>query len=127
MASRGMLEFTFKSEYAYDYGMPQWVAGIDHTLSALHLEKLFLGRHKFAHFRIWYRDHLADYVRQILLDPQTLSRPYLNRKNVETIVEGHLTGGRNYTTEIHRLLTVELLQRLFFDPSSKGQSLPASH
>src|SRR5207344_2882387 len=33
--SRNFLEFTFKPEYAYDYGMPQWVAKIDHVLSPL--------------------------------------------------------------------------------------------
>ena len=54
--SRGLLEFTFKAEYAYDYGMPQWLAGIDHMLKKLHLERLFLGRHKFCHYRVWYRD-----------------------------------------------------------------------
>jgi asparagine synthase (glutamine-hydrolysing) len=115
LATRGALEFTFKSEYAYDYGMPQWVAGVDHAFVGLHLERLFLGRHKFAHFRVWYRDSLAEYVRQILLDPLTLSRPYLDRKGVEAIVQAHLNGGRNYTNEIHKLLTVELLHRLFLD------------
>ncbi|MDR3736677.1 MAG: asparagine synthase-related protein, partial [Acidobacteriaceae bacterium] len=44
---RACLEFTFKAEYAYDYGMPQSVARVDHALSRLHLEQLFLGRHKF--------------------------------------------------------------------------------
>src|SRR5579871_406047 len=39
--SRAVNEFSFKSEYAYDYGMPQWVARIDHAFSALRLEKLF--------------------------------------------------------------------------------------
>jgi asparagine synthase (glutamine-hydrolysing) len=126
LATRAALEFTFKSEYAYDYGMPQWVAGIDHAFAGLHLERLFLGRHKFAHFRVWYRDTLAEYVRQILLDPQTLARPYLNRKSVEAAVLGHLKGGRNYTTEIHRLLTVELLHRLFLDGSSMGGASPYS-
>src|SRR5262249_36300491 len=81
--ARGWLEFTFKAEYVYDYGMPQWMAGIDHRLAWLHLERLFLGRHKFNHFRVWYRDVLSEYVRQILLDPRTLSRPYLNRNRVE--------------------------------------------
>jgi len=95
--------------------MPQWVSRIDHRLALLHLERLFLGRHKFTHYRVWYRDALSSYVRQMLLDPRTLSRPYLNRRSVEAIVEGHTKGGRNYTTEIHKLLTLELLQRLFFD------------
>lgn len=116
VAIRGLLKFTFKAEYAYDYGMPQWVARIDHLLSALRFERLFLGRHKFCHFRVWYRDALCDYVREMLLDRQTLSRPYLERKTVEDVVDGHLRGRRNYTTEIHRILTLELLHRLFLDP-----------
>jgi asparagine synthase (glutamine-hydrolysing) len=112
---RSLQEFTFRTEYAYDYGMPQWVARIDHAFAPLHLERLFLGRHKFCHFRVWYRDALASYVREILLDSRTLSRPYLHRRMVETIVRSHLSGTRNYTTEIHKLLTLELLHRLFLD------------
>jgi len=116
--SRALLEFTFKAEYAYDYGMPQWLARIDHVLSPFHLERLFLGRHKFAHFRVWYRDALSKYVQEILLDPLTLSRPYLDRKAVETVVQSHVKGERNYTTAIHKLLSLELMHRLFFDDSS---------
>ncbi len=115
--ARACLEFTFKAEYAYDYGMPQTVARVDHALSALRLERLFLGRHKFYHFRVWYRDQLSSYVREMLLDRRTLSRPFLNRQRVETIVEGHLRGDRNYTTEIHKVLTLELIHRLFADPA----------
>jgi len=116
-ASRAYLEFQFKAEYAYDMGMPQWVAQVDHTLSPLRLERLFLGRHKVAHFRIWYRDALGGYVREMLLDPRTLSRPYIERKMLENAVQGHLKGDRNYTNEIHRVLTLEILHRLFFDSS----------
>lgn len=115
LLARASLEFTFKAEYAYDYGMPQSVARIDHFLSGLRLERLFLGRHKLLHFRVWYRDQLAEYVRQILLDPLTLSRPYINRRTLEATVKDHLAGTRNYTTAIHKLLTLELLQRCFFD------------
>jgi asparagine synthase (glutamine-hydrolysing) len=113
---RAFREFTFKAEYAYDYGMPQSLARLDHNFSFLPLEKLFLGRHKLLHFRVWYRDKLAKYVRQMLLDPRTLSRPYLNRNALVGIVNGHLREGRNYTTEIHKILTLELLHRLFLDP-----------
>jgi len=112
---RGFLEFLFKAEYAYDYGMPQWIAKVDHVFSPLHLERIWLGRHKVFHFRVWYRDELAGYVREMLLDRRSLARPYLNAKTVETIVGGHLKGNRNYTTEIHRLITLELMHRLFLD------------
>jgi asparagine synthase (glutamine-hydrolysing) len=112
---RGYLEFTFKAEYAYDYGMPQKMARIDHLFSALHFERLFLGRHKFAHYRVWYRDVLSVYIREMLLDSKTLSRPYVEKSKVEMIVKGHLRGDRNYTTEINKLLTLELFHRLFID------------
>jgi len=44
-----------------------------------------------------------------------LSRPYLNRKTLEAVVRGHLKGNRNYTTEIHNLLSLELLHRSLID------------
>jgi asparagine synthase (glutamine-hydrolysing) len=113
--NRAYLEFTFKAEYAYDYGMPQWVCKVDHALAALHLERLWMGRHKIYHFRWWYRTVLARYVQEILLDPRALARPYLERDGVEAVVRGHVKGNQNYTTEIHRLLTLELLHRLFLD------------
>jgi asparagine synthase (glutamine-hydrolysing) len=112
---RGWLEFTFRAEYAYDYGMPQWLARIDHRLSLLHLERLFLGRHKFCHYRVWYRDQLANYVREMLLDSRTLSRSFINRRRVEAVVSEHLRGTANFTSDIHRLLTMELQHRLLID------------
>jgi len=108
-------EFLVKAEYAYDYGMPHWMARIDHALALFHLERLFLGRHKFNHYRLWYRDILADYIRGMLLDRRALSRAYIDRRQVENVVQGHLRGDRNYTNEIHTLLTLELLHRLFID------------
>lgn len=113
--SRPLLEFLFKAEYAYDMGMPQWVAQIDHVFRPLHLERIWLGRHKIFHFRVWYRDQLAKYVSDILFDPWSLARPYVEPKAMRAIVDAHIKGNRNYTTEIHRLLTLELAHRLFVD------------
>jgi len=113
--SRTLQEFLFKAEYAYDMGMPQWIAELDHVFAPLHLERLWLGRHKVFHFRVWYRDQLAAYLRQMLLDQRSLARPYLVPEAVRTMLNGHLKGNRNYTTEIHRLLTLELVHRLFLD------------
>jgi len=104
-------QFTFKAEYAYDYGMPQWLAKLDHIMAPLHLEKLFLGWHKFHHFRVYYRDQLAKYVREVLLDPQTRGRPYLQGNRLEEMVNGHLGGYRNYTLEFHKIISSELIQR----------------
>src|SRR5262245_20782283 len=73
--SRKRHEFLFKAEYAYDLGMPQWLVRADHVLAPLRLDRLFLGRHKPFHFRVWYRDALAGYVRDTLLDRRALARP----------------------------------------------------
>ncbi len=108
-------EFTFKAEYAYDYGMPQWLARIDHALSWLHLEKMFLGRHKFHHFRVFYRDELSGYLQEMLLDSRARCRSYLSGNILEKIVNSHIKGNRNYTLELHKLLTVELIHRQFLE------------
>jgi len=104
-------EFTFKAEYAYDYGMPHWLAKVDRALAPLHFEKLFLGRHKFYHFRLWYRDALAGYLKEVLLDPRTLGRPYLLGASVQGMVKSHTSGRENHTYALHRILTSELIQR----------------
>jgi asparagine synthase (glutamine-hydrolysing) len=109
-------EFLFKGDYAFDYGMPQWLASLDHGLLApLHVERLFLGWHKFYHFRVWFRDQLSGYVKEVLLDPGSLKRPYLNGRFAEKMVLDHTSGRLNYTAEINTLLTVELLQRLMIE------------
>ena len=114
--SHGVLQFLKKAEYAFDYGMPQWLARANHRLSPVPLERLFLGRHKFSHFRSWYRGPLSGYVREVLLDSRTRRRPYLDGDRLEAIARGHLEGTANYTREIHTVLTLELVHRLFVDP-----------
>lgn len=105
-----------KAEYYFDYGMPQWLAKVDRVLAPLHLERLFLGQQKYYHFRTWYRRELAPTVREVLLDPATLRRPYLNTSRVEQMVDAHTKGTGNYTLEIHKLLTSEFIQRYLIAP-----------
>lgn len=108
-------EVFFKCEYYCNYGMPQWLSKIDYLLKPLKPERLFLGRHKFYHFRVWYRDELADYVRAVLLDRKSLERPYLDAAVVKSMVSGHLRGTSNHTTEITKLMTLELVNRLLIE------------
>lgn len=109
-------EFLFKTDYAFDHGMPRSLADVNHYLFApLCLDKILSGKHKFCHFRVWYRDELSRYVKEVLLDRKSLERPYLNGSVAEKMVFDHTGGRQNYTTEISRLLTIELLQRLIID------------
>jgi asparagine synthase (glutamine-hydrolysing) len=122
--SHAFQEFLFKAEYAYDMGMPQWLARLDHSLAFCRFERLFLGRHKPFHFRVWYRDALANYLREVLLDSRSLSRPWVERRKVEAAVESHIRGERNYTNELHKVLTLELLHRVLLEGRTEGTYLP---
>ncbi len=106
---------TMRAEYAFEHANPQWLASVDRLFLGRQLEKQFVGLHKFTHFSRWYREELAGYVREILLDRRTLERPYLNAKAVESAVEEHLKGTANHTPTIHSLLTLEYIHRLFVD------------
>jgi len=123
-ASHALQQFLFKAEYAYDKGMPDWAVRVDNSLSALELDRLFLGRHKFAHFRVWYRDDLSGFLRETLLSQRGLSRPYLDKKAVGRAVSDHLRGKRNFTALIHKLLTLEIVHRLFLDNPVSSSRMP---
>jgi asparagine synthase (glutamine-hydrolysing) len=103
-------EFTAKAEYAYDYGMPPRLARFDQILKPLHLERLFLGRHKFYHFRIWYRDRLratlGDYTLAASRQPACFREGAGRHLTTE-----HLAGKANHTLALHQLLTVQLTER----------------
>jgi asparagine synthase (glutamine-hydrolysing) len=117
---KAVLNFSAKAEYAYDYGMPRWLSRIDRVLTPLQPERLFLGRHKFYHFRIWYRRELAGYVRDTLLAPEARARAPYREGVLETMVREHTSGSANHTDEIHRALTHELVHQTLIAEAAHG-------
>ena len=109
--TRAVHEFLAKAEYAYDYGMPDWLARMDRWLSPLQLERLFLGRQKFCHFRSWYRQPLAPQIKEVLLDRNARTRPHIGGAGLETMLNDHIAGRSNHTLAIHKLLSLELVHR----------------
>ena len=95
--------------------MPQWLEQVHYRLGPFQPQRFLIGRHRFSHFRVWFRHQLAGYVREILLDPRTAARPYFNSRLVEKMVAGHIKGDQNHTDDIERLLTVELACRSLVD------------
>ena len=106
------LDFLFKAEYVYNYGMPQWLSAIDYYFKMLHFEKLFIGRHKFAHFRLWFRDELSEFIKGVLLDYDTLNNPLFKKDAIEEIANNHTQGKRNYTNEISTILNIVYIHKL---------------
>ncbi len=110
-----IMQFLFQADYCYKSGMPQWLEQIHYLLGPFQPERWFIGRHRFQHFRIWFRRQLADYVQAMVLDPRTTGRPYFNRAFLGAMVRRHLRGDRNYTDEIEKVLTIELTHRALVD------------
>ena len=98
------------------YSLQHWVAKIDyHLLSPLHLNKVFLGLGDYRHFRLWFRDELSEYLKEVILDNRTLNRPFWNKKFLKRIVYDHIKGRKNYLPEIRKVLTLELIIRLLLE------------
>ncbi len=110
-------QFLFQADYCYKSGMPHWLERMHYLAGPFQPEKMIRGVHRFAHYRIWFRNELAPYIKDILLDSRTADRLYLNKPFIETMVRRHLKGDWNYTNEIEKVLTLELMHRLFIDRS----------
>jgi asparagine synthase (glutamine-hydrolysing) len=120
--NRLMRYVLFKAEWYYNAGMPDWIARFD-TPVLKRFEPLFLGSHKIEHYRVWYRDRLFDYVQSILGDPASAARPYLDRGSFTRVLNGHRLGTGNFMNAISKLITLELIQRLYTDRDSRVQSI----
>ena len=103
-------------------GMPQWLAHLDHAFPPFRLERLFRETQDLPFPRLVPRCS-AGYVREMLLEISQAPDQYIERKGVEAVVRGHVQGDiRNYTTELHKVMTLELLHRLFLDNPQTGDS-----
>jgi asparagine synthase (glutamine-hydrolysing) len=108
-------EFTAKAEYAYDYGMPTRLTRLDHLLAPLQLERLFLGRHKFYHFRIWYKKRLKGYL-DAIADSSSQIPCYVPEVG-EKLIRAHTSGRANHTLDLHKFLSVRSIDRTLLRPS----------
>lgn len=118
-------EAVFRAEYVWDYGMPHRLARLERPVRALQPQRLFLGRHKFYHFRVWYRDRLGEVLRERLLDPRTLRRGLFQPRRLEAIVREHLAGTHNHTLALHQALSLELLHRQLLECARPAAASPA--
>lgn len=110
-------KFLFKIEWYYGSGMPDWMMKVNNAVSLAHPERMFLGWHRYLFYRLWFQSQLSGYVKEILLDKQTNQRPFWKKDYLEKIIARHLSGIGNYTNEINRVLTIELIHRRIIDKS----------
>ena len=63
----------------------------------------------------WFRGDLHDYLKDILLDKQSIDRGYFQREKIEDLINEHKAGIRNNANRLWALLTMELWHREFMD------------
>jgi len=86
------------------------------TLQSISSAKLkFIDPHPIADINYWYRTELRDFVENILLDSETLARPYFNQKYIAELIRAHMTGKKNLADMLGALVTFEFWHRMFFD------------
>jgi asparagine synthase (glutamine-hydrolysing) len=103
-----------KAEYLTSHGAPDWLARLSASIPAFLLETRFLGVDKFQHFRFWMRHELSGYVRDVLDRDHTDLGEWFNMSRVAEMVDEHIDGRANYTTELDKLLTLALARKTLF-------------
>ena len=112
-----------KAEYLTSHGAPDWLAKVSSRLPPSLIETRFLGVDKFQYFRFWIRHNLAGFVRETLVhnDSYNLSS-WFDMTRVEQMVNDHIVGRANYTTEIDKLLTIASVEKVLFEGFSNGSN-----
>lgn len=113
-------DVTFKLDYIYSEGMPQWLAPFDPLFGSLNGFGI-LGLHKYLLFRRWFRGELAPYLRDVLADGQASRFPYWNSAFRQRMALDHISGRKNYVREINAVLTLEAVDRLLLRGASPGR------
>ncbi|WP_353628718.1 asparagine synthase (glutamine-hydrolyzing) (plasmid) [Sulfitobacter sp. TCYB15] len=63
----------------------------------------------------WFRQVLAHYCREILLDGRLGARGIVSEKTVTGMLQAHIAGEANYTRQLRALISLEIWFRLFID------------
>jgi asparagine synthase (glutamine-hydrolysing) len=78
----------------------------------------------------WTRNELKAMILQVLTEPRTLQRGYLNPRGVQQLLDEHFRGRRNHAGRIWRLLMLELWHRNYLEKirgaSASGKAIEVS-
>jgi len=114
-------EATFKLDYLNNEGWPSWLSPVEPVFRHVTSTLKIIGRHKYLHYRSWFRHELASYLRSLINDSQTQSR-FWNCDFLRQMANEHINGHKNYILEIDAVLTLEAVERLLIRGLSSQQS-----
>jgi len=85
------------------------------TLPFLRLDKTFFANNTTVKYGYWFRENLKSYIKDIVIDNRTFSRPYWNPVVLERIVNEHINRKTDHTEHIFKIISFELFLRQFVD------------
>ncbi len=99
----------------FPFGLPRWVNRVDYWLSPLRVERRVFGFADCTRYRVWFRDQLAEFLRDTLLSTGSLTRPYWNAEDLKRIVSDHISGHGNFLHTLRKVLQVEMMHRVLLE------------
>ena len=109
VARQAFRKWVIKGEYLTSHGAPHWMARLSTHVPPL--ETAFLGRDKFQHYRHWLRHQLGPFVRDVVRSDAAVLDEWFDARRLAGMVDAHVAGRANFTTEIDHAVSLALLCR----------------
>lgn len=114
LARRIFAEVTFKLDYYNNEGFPNALAPLEPIFKIAGARLGLVGLHKFLHYRSWFQNEFAHYVRDTVAASRLRLDEFFDPDFLATMAEEHIAKKRNYSLEINAVMTLEAVERLLF-------------
>lgn len=111
-ARAGIAKLTFKADYLLGDDMPRALQAFPWLRRAAPWT-----RHRYLDYRVWLRRYCRDWVLDILQDPETEQRDYMNRAAVRSLAREWDAGAPYRLADVDMILTLESVQRQLIRPA----------
>ena len=117
---RVFAEVTFKLDYCSNAGLPRQFGMLDPVFKPVVKALGVAGMHKFLKYSTWFRTSLAPYVSDRIAAAQKSNAGFWNADALGELARQHISGAKDFPSEINAVLTLESLERQFFKELPRG-------
>lgn len=117
---RVFAEVTFKMDYCSNAGLPRKLGVLDPLFKPIVKAMGVAGLHKFLKYSTWFRGALAPFVVERISAAQKHGNGFWNAAALGEVSRAHLTGRKDFPSEINAVLTLEAVERLLFRELPRG-------
>jgi asparagine synthase (glutamine-hydrolysing) len=117
---RVFAEVTFKLDYCSNAGLPRRFGVLDPVFKPVVRALGIAGLHKFLKYSTWFRNELAPLVTERIAAAQKMANGFWNPEALAQLLQQHLSGEKDFPSEISTALTLESVERQFFRELPRG-------